>query len=167
MHYQDSHAPRTYHSESPDGPGQQQHDVMNREQPVPSYPGPGPTSYDQQSTPGNTFYGALGGNQTYGDGYGVSSSSAQDRSRKHKHGSKSKGKSRVEADPYAGGGSDSRSLAYNVPQLSSDRSSQGDYYQNYSHYPSGSGQSYGPGSYAGQSGYGEQFAPGQGQSPSM
>lgn len=97
-------------------------------------------------------------------------SRAQDRSRKHKHGSKTKGKGRAEADPYGGGGGcvggEGKSLAYNVPQLSSDRSSQGDYYQNYSHYGSGGGQAYGTGSYAGQGGYGAQggHAPSQGQS---
>lgn len=92
----------------------------------------------------------------------------QDRSRKHKHGSKSKGKGRAEADPYGGGGvgGEGKSLAYNVPQLSSDRSSQGDYYQNYSHYGSGGEQPYGTGSYVVQGGYGGQggHAPSQGKS---
>ncbi|KAG6355869.1 hypothetical protein INS49_015253 [Diaporthe citri] len=114
-HYQDSHTQRTYESESSGGPGhQQQYDGVMREQSAPSYPGPGTSPYDQQTAPRNNFYGALGGNQLYGDGYSVSSSTlmdstftdtrAQDRSRKHKHGSKAKGKGRAEADPYGGGG---------------------------------------------------------------
>ncbi|KAI7777401.1 hypothetical protein LA080_003553 [Diaporthe eres] len=166
VHYQDSHAQRTYESESSGGPGHQQYDGAVREQSAPSYPGPGGSPYDQQTAPRTNFYGALGGNQAYGDGSSVSSSTlmdstftdtrTQDRSRKHKHGSKTKGKSRAEADPYGGGGGEGKSLAYNVPQLSSDRSSQGDYYQNYSHYGSGGGQPYGTGSYSGQGGYGVQ-----------
>lgn len=66
VHYQDSHAQRTYESESSGGPGQQQS--------APSYTGPGGSQYDQQTAPRTNFYGALGGNQTYGDGYSVSSS---------------------------------------------------------------------------------------------
>lgn len=73
-HYQDSHTQRTYESESSGGPGHQQYDGVTREQSAPSYPGPGASPYDQQTAPRNTFYGALGGNQMYGDDYSVSSS---------------------------------------------------------------------------------------------
>lgn len=161
---------------------------------MPSYPGPGAPPYDHPTTTSSKFYGALGGNQVYGDGYSVSSSTlgkgasfqhnkrcelirsqvsptytdtrSQDRSRKHKHSSKSKGKGRTEADLYGGGGGEGNSLARNVPQVSSDRSSQDDYYQNYSHYGSGGGQPHGTGSNAAQSGYGGQggHALSQGQS---
>lgn len=41
---------------------------------MPSYSRPGASSYDHQTTPRNNFYGALGGNQMYGDGYSVSPS---------------------------------------------------------------------------------------------
>lgn len=36
-----------------------------------SYSGLAASSYDQQTTSGNTIYGALGSNQPYVDGYGV------------------------------------------------------------------------------------------------
>lgn len=93
-------------------------------------------------------------------------SRSQDRSRKHKHSGKSKGKGRADTDPYGGTG-DGKSLAYNVPPPSSDRAPQGDYYQNYSHYGSTTGQSYRSNSYTGQSDYGGQggYTPSQGQSP--
>lgn len=92
----------------------------------------------------------------------------QDRSRKHKHSGKSKGKGRADTDP-SGGAGEGKSLAYNVPQHSSDMAPQGDYYQNYSHYGSATGQSYRTSSYAGQSDYGAQreYAPSQGQLQSV
>ena len=95
-------------------------------------------------------------------------SRTQDRSRKNKHNSKGKGKGRGGKDSYGAAG-EGKSLTYNVPQLGGDRTSQGDYYPNYSHYGPSSGQPYRTSSYAGQSDYGGQGgnAPSQGQSRSV
>ena len=73
-HYHDSHTQGPYVAEGSGGSGHQQYDDVKREQPVPSYPGPGASPYDRGATSGGTFYGALGGNQMYDTGYGVSSS---------------------------------------------------------------------------------------------
>ncbi|KAH8764874.1 hypothetical protein F5883DRAFT_103521 [Diaporthe sp. PMI_573] len=166
-YHHDSHTQGTYATEfeGPGVPGHQQYDDVKREQPATSYPGPATSSYDRGAASRNTLHGALGGNQMYDNGYGIppstlmdpafADSRSQDRSRKHKHGGKSKGKGRADTDLYGGAG-EGKSLAYNVPQPSSDRTPQDDYQQNYSHYGSATGQSYRTSSYAGQSDYGGQ-----------
>ncbi|KAL1866349.1 hypothetical protein Daus18300_006813 [Diaporthe australafricana] len=173
--YQDTHTQRPHVVESSGGPGHQQYDDVKKEQPMPSYAERSPSSYDQQTTSGNSFYGALGGNQAYGGAYSTPASSlmestfsdnrSQDKSRKHKHGSKAKGKGRPEADLYGGGGGDDRKpQTYNFPQSSSDNSAQDRYYGNYSHYGSG-GQPYRTSSYTAQGDYGGQDGYASSQAP--
>ncbi|KAJ0117783.1 hypothetical protein J7T55_001983 [Diaporthe amygdali] len=160
-------------SESSGGLSYQQYDDVNKEQPVSSYSGLAASSYDQQTTSGNTIYGALGSNQPYVDGYGVPPSGlmasnpdsrSQDKSRKHKHGSKAKGKGRAEADGYGGGG-DGKLLTYNGPQYGGERSTPGGYYNEYSRQTSSGGPPYGTGSYAGQGGHASSQATRFGTSP--